>query len=62
MSKKLQATLPQNSEGSEERPRMQQAWDQIREALGGLKYGQVTIIVQDGVIVQIDRMERKRLA
>lgn len=39
----------------------EQVWQQIREALRGLKYGQVTIIVQDGVVVQIDRIERKRL-
>src|SRR5215217_2197075 len=29
---------------------------QIREALRGLKYGSVNIIVQDGVVVQIDRL------
>ncbi|HZZ73367.1 MAG TPA: YezD family protein [Pirellulales bacterium] len=33
----------------------------IREALQGLKFGSVTIVVQDGVIVQIDRTERRRL-
>jgi hypothetical protein len=33
----------------------------IREALCGLKYGSVNIIVQDGVIVQIDRLEKRRL-
>lgn len=35
--------------------------DMIREALRGLRFGQVTIIVQDGVIIQVDRMERRRL-
>ena len=33
---------------------------QIREALRGLKYGSVNIIVQDGVVVQIDRLEKRR--
>jgi hypothetical protein len=33
---------------------------QIREALSGLRYGAVTVIVQDGVVVQIDRTERRR--
>jgi len=33
----------------------------IASALGGLRYGTVTIIVQDGVIVQIDRTEKNRL-
>lgn len=41
--------------------RPEPAMEQIREALRDLRYGQVTIIVQDGVIVQIDRIERKRL-
>jgi hypothetical protein len=34
---------------------------QIREALRGLRYGAVSIVVQDGVVVQIDRTEKRRL-
>ena len=34
---------------------------QIREALRGLQFGTVTIIVQDGVVVQIDRTEKRRV-
>ena len=34
----------------------------IHEALRGLQFGQVTIIVQDGVVIQIERTEKKRLA
>ncbi|HEX3601940.1 MAG TPA: YezD family protein [Lacipirellulaceae bacterium] len=37
------------------------AIDQIREALRGLKFGSVNIIVQDGVVIQIDRTEKRRL-
>lgn len=37
------------------------ALDQIRDALKGLEYGALSIIVQDGVIVQIERTERRRL-
>jgi hypothetical protein len=33
----------------------------IRQALRGLRYGQIVVIVQDGVVVQVDRTERKRL-
>ncbi len=33
----------------------------IRAALADLRYGVVTIVVQDGVIVQIDRTEKVRL-
>lgn len=32
----------------------------VAAALKGLRFGQVTITVQDGVIVQIDRTERRR--
>ena len=34
---------------------------QIREALRGLRFGSVSIIVQEGMIVQIDRTEKRRL-
>ena len=34
---------------------------EIRESLRGLRYGIVQIIVQDGLVVQIDRTERRRL-
>lgn len=34
---------------------------QISEAMRGLKFGQVAIIIQDGVVVQIDRLEKHRL-
>jgi hypothetical protein len=33
----------------------------VLEALRGLRFGQVTVILQDGVIVQIERTERTRL-
>jgi hypothetical protein len=34
---------------------------QIRDSLRGLRFGSVNIIVQDGVIIQIDRTEKRRL-
>jgi hypothetical protein len=37
------------------------ALDEIRASLKNLRYGSVTIIVQDGVIIQIDRTEKRRL-
>jgi len=36
-------------------------WDEVRESLHNLRYGSVTIIVQDGIIIQIDRTEKRRL-
>jgi hypothetical protein len=32
----------------------------IREALRGLRFGAVTVTVQDGVVVQVERTERLR--
>ena len=40
---------------------MQRNLEQIRQALQGLRFGNVTIVVQDGVVVQIDRTEKRRL-
>lgn len=34
---------------------------EIVQALVGLRFGQVTIIVQDGRVMQIDRTDRRRL-
>lgn len=33
----------------------------LKEALKGMRYGQVILIVQDGKVVQIDRTEKVRL-
>ena len=41
--------------------RLNSALEQIRDALRGLRYGSLTIQVQDGVVVQIDRTEKRRL-
>ena len=32
----------------------------IRQALVGLQFGEVSVVVQDGVVVQVERVERKR--
>jgi hypothetical protein len=32
----------------------------IREALVGLQFGEVTVVLQDGVVVQLERTERRR--
>ncbi len=38
-----------------------EAIEQIRQALTGLRFGTVSIVVQDGVVIQIERTERRRL-
>ena len=35
--------------------------DRINAALRGLRYGTVTAVVQDGVVVQVERTEKFRL-
>ncbi len=35
--------------------------EHVRAALRGLKYGHVTLIVQDGRVVQVDRFEKTRI-
>jgi hypothetical protein len=42
-------------------PDREQELQHIREALQGLRYGAVHIIVQDGVVIQIERTEKHRL-
>jgi hypothetical protein len=34
--------------------------EQIRQAIDGLRFGQVTIVIHDGSVVQIDRTEKRR--
>jgi hypothetical protein len=40
--------------------RVDQVLTQVRQALAGLQYGQIAITVQDGVVIQIERIERVR--
>ena len=35
--------------------------EKIRQAVSGIRFGEVRLIIQDGVIVQIDRVEKQRL-
>ncbi len=37
------------------------AIEQVRKALKGLRFGTVTLLVQDGVVVQIDRSSKSRI-
>jgi hypothetical protein len=38
-----------------------QDMERLRSAVQGIRYGEVRVVIQDGVIVQIERMERHRL-
>jgi hypothetical protein len=37
------------------------AFERIQDALRGLRFGTVTVIVQDGAVVQVERTEKLRL-
>jgi hypothetical protein len=41
--------------------RTRDALERIQTALRGLRYGTVTAVVQDGVVVQVDRTEKIRI-
>ena len=35
--------------------------ERLASAIRGIRYGEVRVVIQDGVIVQIERLERQRL-
>lgn len=41
--------------------RLAEALDRIQAALRGMRFGTITLIVQDGVVVQVERTEKIRL-
>jgi hypothetical protein len=47
--------------GTEQTPEEAEVLTQVRDALRSLRYGQVTVVVHDGAVVQIDRLERRRV-
>jgi len=46
---------------SQGKRRKADALEHVRNALQGLRFGEITLIVHDGVVVQIDRTEKRRL-
>ena len=50
----------ESAENAEDVRRQREAIE-IQNALRGLRFGSVNVIVQDGIVVQIDRTEKKRL-
>jgi hypothetical protein len=41
-------------------PNRRWTWQHLEESLRGLQFGAITLLVQDGVVVQIERTERRR--
>ncbi|MDR3710060.1 MAG: YezD family protein [Capsulimonadaceae bacterium] len=55
---------PEIDRAGEQEPEVSRQTDPIelvREAIAGIRYGVVQVIVQDGKVVQIDRTEKNRL-
>ena len=50
-----------STKGQSSEQELQLSLEQIGGALRGLKFGSVNVIVQDGVVVHIDRTEKLRL-
>lgn len=50
-----------SADGHDDRRQADAGLRRIGDALAGLRYGSVLAIVQDGVIIQIERTEKTRL-
>jgi hypothetical protein len=58
----MSTAQPINGQATATDSRQELAINQIRDALRGLRFGNVVVLVQDGVVVQIERTEKRRLA
>lgn len=52
------ATVPKSVPNNQ---REELAVSQVRKALKGLRYGTITLVVQDGIVIQIDRTSKTRV-
>ena len=59
MSKKALSTLDDGRAATP--PSRDLDLDHVRTAIQGIRFGEVRVIIQDGVIVQIERVEKQRL-
>ena len=55
------AEKPEEPKETQGRAREREAQEHIAKALRGLQFGEVTAIVQDSIVVQVERTERVRL-
>jgi hypothetical protein len=60
MAKKAFSSLD-NGRAIHSAPSRELDMDHVRVAIQGIRYGEVRVIIQDGVIVQIERVEKQRL-
>jgi hypothetical protein len=60
----IKRSSPQNDKGtalSAADPSPDSVLEQIRHAIKSIRYGEIRVIIQDHVIVQIERVEKQRL-
>lgn len=53
--------MADNLENTSPAQREHLAIEEIRKALRGLRYGTVTVVVQDGIVIQVDRSSKTRI-
>lgn len=54
-------SLPDDTTDKEDDIKADRVLLHVRQALRGLRFGTITIVVQDGVTMQIERTEKRRL-
>ena len=52
----MSSEINQNKENN-----LEEALTEARKLVGDIKYGSVTLVVQDGIVVQIERQEKIRI-
>ena len=52
---------PTTRAGDDEAEDRDETLERVQAALRGIRFGTVTVVIQDGVVVQIERTEKLRL-
>jgi hypothetical protein len=52
--------VAESSRPPTQEPNLCWTWQNVEDALRDLQFGSITLTVQDGVVVQVERTERKR--
>jgi hypothetical protein len=60
MSRTVRTSLD-DRRGVSSEPSRELDLEHVRTAIDGIRYGEVRVMIQDGVIVQIERVEKQRL-
>ncbi len=61
LEQEVQSKGEQSGDKPNKEVQSEEELQQIRQALKGLRFGQVTIVMHDGAMVQIERTEKRRI-